>query len=364
MTRKYQNAVSGTLSSTLAIGGTTMTANPSLQSLITISSPDTIMITLDPEGSAGDPEIVEVTAHSAAANTATIVRAQEGTTAREHLAGVAWVAAVTTAELDDFETSYVGRVPVGALLPYAGTASPDTNVWLLCDGDAVSRTTYAALFTAIGTTFGNGDGSTTFNLPDLRGRVPMGLDNMGGSSANRVTDASADSLGGAVGSEDHTLTASEMPSHTHSINHDHGSFTSGAGTAHSHTMGTHSHTINHNHPAGTTSSNGSHSHGSGAVNGFIVSNTGSGTSTWSTSGGTTFSTFANTASAGAHTHTFDVANFSGSSGSTDPGDTNSESAHTHSINPPNFSGTSGSAGSGSAHNILQPSLALGYLIKV
>ncbi|RMG88415.1 MAG: tail fiber protein, partial [Chloroflexi bacterium] len=63
----------------------------------------------------------------------------------------------------------------------------------------------------IGVTYGSGDGSTTFNLPDLRGRVIAGLDNMGGTSANRVTDASADSIGGAMGAETHTLTASQIP---------------------------------------------------------------------------------------------------------------------------------------------------------
>lgn len=106
-------------------------------------------------------------------------------------------------------------IPSGALMPYAGSSAP--NGWLLCDGSAVSRTTYAALFSAIGTSFGNGDGSTTFNVPDMRGRVPAGIDNMGGSSANRVTDSAADSVGGDFGSETHTLTESEIPEHNHSI---------------------------------------------------------------------------------------------------------------------------------------------------
>lgn len=106
-------------------------------------------------------------------------------------------------------------VPAGAMMPYAAAVAP--SGWLLCDGSAVSRTTYADLFAAIGTSFGSGDGSTTFNLPDMRGRVPGGLDNMGGTSANRVTDAQADSVGGSVGAEDHTLSEGEMPSHTHDM---------------------------------------------------------------------------------------------------------------------------------------------------
>src|SRR5688572_13618888 len=84
-------------------------------------------------------------------------------------------------------------LPVGTVFPYAGGSAPDG--YLLCDGSAVSRTTYAALFTAIGGNYGAGDGSTTFNLPDLRGRVVAGKDDMGGSSANRLTDAN-DGLNG------------------------------------------------------------------------------------------------------------------------------------------------------------------------
>jgi microcystin-dependent protein len=108
-------------------------------------------------------------------------------------------------------------VPVGAVSAYAGATAPDG--WLLCYGQAVSRTTYSALFTAISTTYGTGDGSTTFNLPDLRGRVVAGQDDMGGSSANRLTNQSGgldgDTLGATGGAETHTLTTAEMPAHTH-----------------------------------------------------------------------------------------------------------------------------------------------------
>ena len=92
--------------------------------------------------------------------------------------------------------------------------------WLLCYGQAVSRTTYADLFDAIGTNFGAGDGTTTFNLPDFRGRSPLGRDNMGGSSANRVTAAAADLVtsSGNGGAETHILTTTEMPAHTHGNN--------------------------------------------------------------------------------------------------------------------------------------------------
>jgi microcystin-dependent protein len=70
--------------------------------------------------------------------------------------------------------SHIGFCPPGVVFPFAGSASPDG--WLLCDGSAVSRTTYAALFATIGSAWGYGDNSTTFNLPDMRGRFPRGRD--------------------------------------------------------------------------------------------------------------------------------------------------------------------------------------------
>lgn len=72
----------------------------------------------------------------------------------------------------------------GLVLPYAGGSAPPG--WLLCYGQAVSRATYAGLFEAIGTVYGTGDGSTTFNVPDMRGRVAAGKDNMGGTAAGRL----------------------------------------------------------------------------------------------------------------------------------------------------------------------------------
>jgi microcystin-dependent protein len=111
---------------------------------------------------------------------------------------------------------FVAGIPVGlGPLPWPTDTPP--SGWLLCDGSAVSRTTYAALFAVIGTTFGSGDGSTTFNLPDMRGRIPLGQDDMGGVSANRVTNAQADTIGGSAGAETHQLTIAQMPSHNHGV---------------------------------------------------------------------------------------------------------------------------------------------------
>ena len=119
-------------------------------------------------------------------------------------------------------------VPTGTISMFAGTTAPNAD-WLLCDGAAVSRTTFSALFALVSTSFGVGDGSTTFNVPDLRGRTPIGLDNLGSSSANRITDANADSLNSTGGGDEddtstisgsvssHTLSLAESPPHTHGM---------------------------------------------------------------------------------------------------------------------------------------------------
>lgn len=108
-------------------------------------------------------------------------------------------------------------VPSGSMTAFGGTSAPAG--WLMCDGSAVSRTTYASLFSAIATTFGVGDGSTTFNLPDLRGRVIAGKDNMGGSAASRLTSGGSGitgtTLGAVGGAETHTLTSGQLASHSH-----------------------------------------------------------------------------------------------------------------------------------------------------
>ena len=86
--------------------------------------------------------------------------------------------------------SYLGFCPPGVILPYGGAVAPDG--WLMCDGYAVNRTTYASLFAAIGTAWGNGDNSTTFNLPDMRGRFPRGKDAIplgGGSKSTNDPDS-------------------------------------------------------------------------------------------------------------------------------------------------------------------------------
>lgn len=95
-------------------------------------------------------------------------------------------------------------VPVGVVSPYAGTTDP--TGWLICDGRAISRSAYGALFQAIGTSFGAGDGSTTFNIPDARSRVWVGYS---------ADDPAFNTMGQKAGEKQHTLTLSEMPAHSH-----------------------------------------------------------------------------------------------------------------------------------------------------
>ena len=126
----------------------------------------------------------------------------------------------------------VSTTPVGTIFDYGGNTAP--SGYLLCYGQAVSRTTYKGLFNIVGTTFGNGDGTTTFNVPDLRGRVVAGQDDMGGVSANRLTaiagGVDGDVMGQVGGSEGATLTQANMPNYNLPVNdpgHAHGVYDPG-----------------------------------------------------------------------------------------------------------------------------------------
>ena len=151
-------------------------------------------------------------------------------------------------------------VPTGTILDFAGTTAPEG--YLACYGQAVSRTTYANLFAVISTIYGAGDLSTTFNLPDLRGRVAAGQDDMGGTSANRLTGVTGsldgDTLGATGGEETKTLLQANLPN----VNLD---TTIAAG------QGEHNHEIQ---SQALTANNGTFqiSYGNGAQNGFDTYN--------------------------------------------------------------------------------------------
>ena len=101
---------------------------------------------------------------------------------------------------------YGGNTPVGAMLDWSTNTAP--NGWLICDGSAVPRSTYNDLFAVVGTTFGSGDGSSTFNVPDFKGRVAIGRDS---------GDGDFNSLGRLGGEKGHLLITEEMPSHKHDL---------------------------------------------------------------------------------------------------------------------------------------------------
>lgn len=202
--------------------------------------------------------------------------------------------------------------PTGVVLPYAGTTEP--TGWLFCYGQAVSRTTYADLFTALGTTYGAGDGSTTFNLPDMRGRVAAGRDNMGGSAASRLTTTVLDktSEGGVGGAQTHTLTGAQSGTSAHP----------------------HSHNISAS--SGGMSANSSHSHTNPYGGSFLGTGTGASNANWV---GTGASFQYNRSTDGTNTD------------------------HTHTVTISGGVTNSTEANASAAHNNTQPTIVLNYIIK-
>lgn len=161
--------------------------------------------------------------------------------------------------IDSLVLGIANSVPSGGVLAFARSSAPAG--WLVADGSAVSRTTYVDLFNAIGTTFGSGNGTTTFNLPNIQGAVVRGWN---GSGSGVDTGRAFGSMQQPQNQQHtHGLTINTIPAHTHSFT------TQGAGGhTHTHTMGAnggHSHTAStgsagdHTHSA-STGADGSHAH--------------------------------------------------------------------------------------------------------
>mgnify|MGYP000992274783 CR=1 FL=1 len=169
-----------------------------------------------------------------------------------------------------------GLVPPGIISAYISNTAP--TGYLLCDGTAVSRSTYATLFAIIGTTYGAGDGSTTFNVPNLKGKVAVGKNS---------SDTEFDTLAETGGAKTHTLTTAEMPTHNHTVSdpsHAHGVYDPG-----------HSHRVSY---VGTSGSYGwlDSAHASSSGNAY-TSGSGTGIGIY---GATTGITLANAGSGSAH----------------------------------------------------------------
>jgi len=251
-------------------------------------------------------------------------------------------------------------IPTGTVNAYAGSTAPTD--WLLCFGQAVSRSTYSALFAVVSTTYGVGDGTTTFNLPDLRGRSIAGADNMGGSDAGRLS--LANTLGTSGGSETVTLTAAQsgVPAHSHANTVTNNAVTSGAGTAHQHANTVTNNTVSTGAGSAHTHTQNSHEHGIQRSNVTASSTNTDGSSIYrlvQNSGADYSATQGATATnqnESAHTHSV-TSNVTISNAN--------ESAHTHSVTSNvSISNVNNSAApAAESHSVLQPTMVLNYIIK-
>jgi microcystin-dependent protein len=182
----------------------------------------------------------------------------------------------------------IGVAPTGSIMIWAGSSAPAG--WLLCDGTLYSNTTYAALYAIVGTTYGSGTG--TFAVPNLKGKIPVGID---------AADAAFNTRGETGGQKTHTIVTAELPAHNHGV----GTLATASDGSH-----THSYTAPNNSPTGTKVKNDGCSDCTPITPRTVAGTTGSG---------------------GAHSHT--------------------------------MSGSTANTGSGTAMNVLQPYIALYYIIK-
>lgn len=341
MAQVYANNARSTLAGSILIGATTCAVQAPDAAKFPSPAPGDFFLATMVDGS-GNREIVKCTNRTGV--TLTIVRGEESSTPFAFASGANIDCRLTAGSLDSFRdasqldtgtlplarlpvvdvahggtggtdqaTAQAGLglgvgvlMPVGASMDYWGLTEPAG--WVFMNGQALLRVgAAAALFAAIGTTYGAGDGSTTFNVPDTCGRVTAGQDDMGGvASKNRLTGLAGgvdgDVLGAAGGAESHQLTTAQLASHTHA---------NGTLSGNTNSAGNHTHTL-----AGNTvvsSAGGFEGLGSGSNNHDVNPVT---------------------TTAGAHTHTVTI------------------------------SGAMAAAGTDTAHNNVQPTIICNKIIKL
>lgn len=294
---------------------------------------------------------------------------------------VASTTVVTNLNADTLDGSHAAdlRVPVGTISPYAASSAP--SGWLLCDGSAVSRSTYAALSSLLsgdGYVYGTGDGSTTFNLPDLRQRFPLG----------KAVSGTGATLGGTGGAIDHTHTMAHthsVPAHYHTMgtgatlnitSSGGGGATTTESVDHSHSGTTGNQNALHTHGATTNAGEGAHSH---TIPGTTASTNNASGEFYRSNAGTADYTLSN---GGTHQHTLTTGTESAwhqhafTSGGVSANHTHNIPNHTHSA--ANFSGsiglvtggvngnaemTSGAASTSTTSSGNPPFLVVNYIIK-
>ena len=233
MAVKISNNAISTLAASITAGATSISLAAGTGSKFpALSGGDWFPLTL--VDASANREIVRVTAR--AGDVLTVERGQEGTAALPFAAGnkaelriTAAVFAELTSQIASAQSAAdsADKTDIGMIVMSGNNAAPSRGTWLKCDGTAVRRTTYAGLFAKLSTTYGAGNGSTTFNLPDFRGVVPRGLDEGRGLDTGRA-------LSNAV-------QADQNKSHTHGASSD--------------AQGTHQHEF-----SGITTASGAHDH--------------------------------------------------------------------------------------------------------